>query len=635
MDKRYNYTLVNGIKIPSPDNKNRYVPMDIFPAELIERLEVIKALTPSMEGDAIGGAMNMVMKNAPDKFIVTANLATGYNQIFFDRPFSSFNSSVINPQAPSEIHGKDYNADANKDFTRDNLTYQDKTPLPNALFGFSIGDRFFKNKLGVIAGATYQNSNRGTNSIDILPSGQPLPAPGKNANMVFNYDDIESRQYSSQQTRFGFQGKADYKLNSRNRLSLYGVYMNLNEVLTRHIIDTASGPQRSGIGTGEIHEKDRSKVTNQNISNITLQGDHDLLSNLKFNWSAVYSLATSETPDWTDMTRTHGVIVDSLGHSVPNTATTLTKLTHTWMHNSDEDKTIYLNLTYTPHILKRDIELAIGGLDRMKHRTNFYNTYDLTPVDPKTGSYPVWTNVYDANFVFTGTNKGRGSPTDANNYTSDENITAYYGQAKFDIVKDLQVMGGVRVEQTDQNYVTAADPNLLVGAYGSKSYMDILPSVHFKYSLTKTQTIRLSYFASISRPGFFEIIPYVIPGEYFDEIGNPYLKHTTADNYDLRYEFFPKGSSDQLLLGLFYKNIVNPIEYGFIQTSTSGQAIQPQNYGTATNYGFEFLLTKYIGSFGVRANYTYTNSSITTTKKLYYRQDSVTLTSTTVNQTRP
>jgi outer membrane receptor for ferrienterochelin and colicin len=55
MDKRYNYTLVNGIKIPSPDPKNRYVPLDIFPSELLDRLEVTKALTPSMEGDAIGG----------------------------------------------------------------------------------------------------------------------------------------------------------------------------------------------------------------------------------------------------------------------------------------------------------------------------------------------------------------------------------------------------------------------------------------------------------------------------------------------------------------------------------------------------------------------------------------------------
>jgi hypothetical protein len=53
MEKRYINTLVNGIKIPSPDNKNRFIPLDLFPSELLERLEVGKSLTPSLEGDAI------------------------------------------------------------------------------------------------------------------------------------------------------------------------------------------------------------------------------------------------------------------------------------------------------------------------------------------------------------------------------------------------------------------------------------------------------------------------------------------------------------------------------------------------------------------------------------------------------
>src|SRR5690554_7163703 len=65
MNKRYNNTLVNGIKIPSPDNQNRYVPLDIFPAVFLERLEVYKSLTADMEADAIGGTVNMVMKDAP------------------------------------------------------------------------------------------------------------------------------------------------------------------------------------------------------------------------------------------------------------------------------------------------------------------------------------------------------------------------------------------------------------------------------------------------------------------------------------------------------------------------------------------------------------------------------------------
>ena len=69
MDKRYNTTLVNGVKIPSPDNRNRYVPLDIFPAELLDRIEVVKSLTPEMEADAAGGVINLVMKNAPEATI--------------------------------------------------------------------------------------------------------------------------------------------------------------------------------------------------------------------------------------------------------------------------------------------------------------------------------------------------------------------------------------------------------------------------------------------------------------------------------------------------------------------------------------------------------------------------------------
>ena len=53
--QQYNNTLVDGIKIPSPESKDRFVPMDIFPSSLFERIEVTKSMTPDIAGDAIGG----------------------------------------------------------------------------------------------------------------------------------------------------------------------------------------------------------------------------------------------------------------------------------------------------------------------------------------------------------------------------------------------------------------------------------------------------------------------------------------------------------------------------------------------------------------------------------------------------
>ena len=83
MDKRYNYTLVNGVKIPSPDDKNRYIPLNIFPSDLMDRLVVSKSLTADMEGDAAGGVVDMVMKDAPSRFQIQANAAIGASDYFW------------------------------------------------------------------------------------------------------------------------------------------------------------------------------------------------------------------------------------------------------------------------------------------------------------------------------------------------------------------------------------------------------------------------------------------------------------------------------------------------------------------------------------------------------------------------
>ena len=130
MDKRYNYTLVNDIKIPSPDNKYRYVPLDIFPSELLGRLEVTKTLTPDLEGDAIGGVVNMVMKDAPNQLEIRANLASGYSELFINRGFTNFNRNQINRLSPYEINGSSYGATVN-DFPKATATTQTKSPLPN------------------------------------------------------------------------------------------------------------------------------------------------------------------------------------------------------------------------------------------------------------------------------------------------------------------------------------------------------------------------------------------------------------------------------------------------------------------------------------------------------------------------
>lgn len=624
MDQRYNNTLVNGVKIPSPDDKYRYVPMDIFPSDLLERLEVIKTLTPNMEGDAIGGTMNLVMKNAPDRLLLQANVAGGYSTLFSGRPFYSFNHSVINKKSPGERMGPNYAA-TGADFPKANLDFQPEANPINQTLGLTFGNRYLKKRLGLVLAASYQNIYRGSNSDFFHPNAQPA------ADNAPVFDNIYIRNYSTKNQRIGLHNKLDYAFNNRHHLSWYNLYLRMNEAQSRYTVDSSLAIQRTGPGSGNVAILNRSRRQQQSIYNSTLSGDHVLSDLVKLNWSAVYSKATSAIPDWAEYETTHAVTTDASGKAT-ETPTYLQSMSRRWIRNSDGDITGYLNLTVSPKIFERTVELSTGGMYRHKTRDNYYNIYELTPVTNNGNSQP-YTNVYDAQWTFKTADQGKSADANPNTYTSTENIGAGYGQAKFMLTKSLQVLGGVRVEHTQQNYVSQMPPTL-DGKTGEISYTDWLPSLHFKYALNGKQNLRLSYYKAVSRPSFYEIIPYNVPGEFYDEGGNPYVKHTTADNYDLRYEWFPQGA-DQILVGAFYKRIYDPIEYSIVRYGTGKQILKPNNFGDATNYGFEAVLAKYFGVFGVSANYTYTKSQITTDKNYYYRDASGQLTTKTVQQKRP
>ncbi|MBX9449039.1 MAG: TonB-dependent receptor plug domain-containing protein [Taibaiella sp.] len=60
---QWSSTTINGDRMPAAKTSgdllsNRTVPMDLLPSEFIEYIQVVKAITPEYEGDAIGGTIN-------------------------------------------------------------------------------------------------------------------------------------------------------------------------------------------------------------------------------------------------------------------------------------------------------------------------------------------------------------------------------------------------------------------------------------------------------------------------------------------------------------------------------------------------------------------------------------------------
>ncbi len=623
MDKRYNYTLVNGVKIPSPDNRYRYVPLDIFPSELLDRLEVYKALTPSMEGDAVGGAINMVMRDAPDRPTVLANLATGYSELFANRPFVRFDTRNINPQSPYEQFGSTYSAKA-ADFNKASSTYTSATPPPNLIGSFAIGNRFLNRRLGVMLAGSLQNTFRGSNSLfftgDVVDTLRGV-----------TLDKQSERQYSEHQTRYGVHAKIDYRFGNsggpvRHKLQWFNAFIGLNNAQIRETKTTqlGIGGYDPALGNATLGFETRSRLTQQKIYNSTLQGTHQLTDALALNWSAVYSLATNAVPDQT--------YISLLGvrKNFVETRTTVQDGQRRWEHNTDNDLAGYLNLTLKTNLLNTDVEWMAGGLYRDKQRTNFYNNYTIRPTNPF-ATYGV--DFTDYNQISYAIQNPLGSVASALNYDATEQTTSGYLQFRT-VDKPLEVIGGLRVEHTNQGYAMKF-PIGEDNPTGSQIYTDLLPSLHFRYRTNPQTNWRLSYFRSLNRPGFFEIVPYRIVNEEYQERGNPNLKRAIADNVDLRYEFFPRPL-EQFMVGLFYKHIKDPIEYTLQKDAIRGQDLYygPGNFGNATNFGLELDAIKYVRQWGIKANYTYTNSTITTPKSTRIRNAQGDLQTITVNQTR-
>jgi outer membrane receptor protein involved in Fe transport len=610
MEKRYIATTVNGIKIPSPDNRSRYIPLDLFPSELLERLEVSKSLTPSMEGDAIGGSINLVMKDAPAKFLLQANVSTGYNNSFNSGGYDKFSPSSISKESPAEIHGNTYQATP-ADLSNQHLNYSNVTRPMNTTAGLTIGNRIGKDKkFGFIVSGSYQNLYRGTSSNFFLPNAQP------GLNNIPLFSDLQLRDYSVQSKRVGVNGKLDYQINKHNKIALVNTFVRLDDYQTRIIWDTVAL-------NSVVDNSFRSQWQYQTIYNSTLLGTHDLSPSLKLDWNLAYSKATNHVADQASFTHQYAIVATSL------TTDKLQSNSHLWQHNSDQDYSGSFNITESNEIFGKSLELKVGGLLRQKKRDNFYNTYSLSPV-----LNAVYTTINAAQFIFKTPADGIPSIT-GNNYTFNENIGAGYVQGKLALSSKLEALGGFRAEFTHQRYNTQLTQDVYAKS-GTIDYSDLLPSLQFKYSLSRNQNLRFSYYKALARPGFAELIPDGIDGEFFKEIGDPVnLVHSVADNLDIRYELYSK-TADQILLGVFYKNIKDPIEIAAVKPQgVNSLYLMPVNKGTATNYGFEAVVTKYFGAFGISANYTYTKSSITDSLLYSFRNTAGAIVSSKVEETRP
>lgn len=157
--------------------------------------------------------------------------------------------------------------------------------------------------------------------------------------------------------------------------------------------------------------------------------------------------------------------------------------------------------------------------------------------------------------------------SDPASWSTTERIYAGYLMDSITLGK-FRLVGGLRIEGTSTDYranrvtLNGGTYSRTTPVYGGSGYVNLAPSIQAQYLLTPNTNIRASYGRGISRPNFQDIVPSAQADPNASPaslvVGNPNLKPTKANNYDVLIEHFfqPLGI---LQAGYFFKSLYDPI----------------------------------------------------------------------------
>jgi TonB-dependent receptor len=219
------------------------------------------------------------------------------------------------------------------------------------------------------------------------------------------------------------------------------------------------------------------------------------------------------------------------------------------------------------------------------------------------------------------------------NFDYTERVSAGYAMNTIELGR-FRLQTGLRIEATQLNILGFSTTNnssstgeTIVPVPAQSWYWDPLPSVQLRYRITDDSDIRAVYARAISRPNPYDLVPYVTEDQSTNpltvNIGNPDLKPTHANDFDLLYEHYLKPYGE-LQAGFYYKQMSQPIYYIADLNYQGTQYPQYQgdifsyiiNGSNAKLYGVEFAYIQHLGflpgawsGFGISANYSKTGSN--------------------------
>ncbi len=622
MAPQLNAVTLNGERIPSAEGDNRRVQMDLIPADMVQAIEVNKAVLPSMDADAIGGSVNLVTRSAPRGQRLSGTLASGINLL------------------------------------------SEKPIWTGALI---YGDRYLDDKLGLVVSASYNDHDFGSDNLEAVWIDS-------DAGVVI--DELDIRKYVVRRVRRSASASLDYDINKNHNIAFSAMYNwrddweNRFRMRVGRLEDafedgdfTEIGPGRfTALGRVEYQTKggiDSDRVKNarledQRMANYTLSGRH-LFGTLSATWNLTAAQASEERPNERYIRfRSGNQMVDVdvsnperpftfLSNRADNLELGLNEITENYNYTEDKDFNGRLDFRQ-PYSNAGAIKF--GGRFRVKDKFRDNNFFEYEPLagnfdnlgavpnrDESDPGYLVGERYQIGNFAtpeFLGgldlTNPASFEESDVPseyvpaNYTAQENIYAGYLMAEHSFNNKFSATAGLRYEFTDLTYtgnVFDLDEETTRPDTRTNTYGNLLPGLHLKYDVDESSVIRAAWTNTIARPNYFDLVPFAEFSPQDQELarGNPDLIATTAMNFDLMGERYFK-TIGVMSLGGFYKSLDNFIYTQTIQNFSDPQFgsdlefSTPRNGGAATVLGFEAAFQRQIWKgLGIYTNYTFTRST--------------------------
>src|SRR5678815_3240687 len=127
-------------------------------------------------------------------------------------------------------------------------------------------------------------------------------------------------------------------------------------------------------------------------------------------------------------------------------------------------------------------------------------------------------------------------------YTARDRLAAGYAMLDLPLGSRTHVIGGARLERWGLD-LTSFDRTLSQDSTVTRRNIDLLPSLAINYALARDQNLRFSASRTLSRPEYREITDVQsfnpIDGTFL--FGNTGLRRATIQNYDVRWEWFPRA----------------------------------------------------------------------------------------------